>query len=560
MRAKLRKKMNKQFFLLFILGLIASCNQPDSSDASFGPNTDALLERIKGKNVRQHMLILASDEMKGREAGTDNYDNAADYVIQNFKNYGLKSMGDDGVYTQSIRFLESRLDVETAKFSVHKDNTKIDLIFRDDFIRSGGFGGINEEISAPMVFVGYGIVAPEYNHDDFAGVEVTNKILVMLSGAPPGFSTDQRAFYSSGRGKAQVAIARGAVGIITLRTPVDQKRRPWARYLPGVGSPGMRWLDDDGLPFQGHQELKGTATVSQSGAEKIFALSGHNLEQIFSFHQEGGIKSFGMDITATLSRSSIQREVNSANVIGYVEGSDPELSNEFLIYTAHLDHIGIRTGKEGDDIHNGAYDNAAGIGSILEIADSISIMNPAPRRSIIFAAVTAEEKGLQGSSYFVKNPPIPIENLVANINIDMPYLGFPVADLHAFGAEHSSLHDAVEKASDYIGMQFTPDPLPEEVRFVRSDQFSFVKEGIPAVALKAGTISSDPSIDGSKELDNFLKNHYHQSSDDLDLPFSEEGTEGFVRTALLLGLIVADEDEKPTWNKGDFFGDKFSPN
>jgi len=185
-------------------------------------------------------------------------------------------------------------------------------------------------------------------------------------------------------------------------------------------------------------------------------------------------------------------------------------------------------------------------------------MNPAPRRSIIFAAVTAEEKGLQGSSYFVKNPPIPIENLVANINIDMPYLGFPVADLHAFGAEHSSLHDAVAKASDYIGMQFTPDPLPEEVRFVRSDQFSFVKEGIPAVALKAGTISSDPSIDGSKELDNFLKNHYHQSSDDLDLPFSEEGTEGFVRTALLLGLIVADEDEKPIWNKGDFFGDKFT--
>ena len=170
-----------------------------------------------------------------------------------------------------------------------------------------------------------------------------------------------------------------------------------------------------------------------------------------------------------------------------------------------------------------------------------------------------KEKGLQGSSYFVKNPTIPIENLVANINIDMPYLGFPVADFHAFGAEHSSLYDAVEKASGYIGMQFTPDPLPEEVRFVRSDQFSFVKEGIPAIALKAGTISSDPNIDGSKELDNFLKNHYHQSSDDLDLPFSVEGTEGFVRTALLLGLVVADEDEKPTWNKGDFFGDKFTP-
>ena len=218
MRAKLRKEMTKQYFLLFILGFLASCNNSDSNNVSFGASTDPLLELIKGKNVRQHMLILASDEMKGREAGTDNYDNAADYVIQNFKNYGLKALGDDSTFTQSIRFLESRLDVETAKFSLHKDNTKIDLIFRDDFIRSGGFGDISEEISAPMVFVGYGIVAPEYNHDDFAGIEVTNKILVMLSGAPPGFSTDQRAFYSSSRGKAQVAISRGAVWIITLRT------------------------------------------------------------------------------------------------------------------------------------------------------------------------------------------------------------------------------------------------------------------------------------------------------------------------------------------------------
>jgi hypothetical protein len=550
-------------FKKFIIGLffttIIACTSSNTDDSNLVNTIDFVVGELKGENVRKHMEVLASDEMLGREAGTENYDKAAQYLIQNFSDLGLKPLGSDSSFEQPIRFIESRLDTESTVMRIYNDDQAVDFIFKDDYIRSGGFGNVSEKITAPLVFVGYGIIAPEYNHDDYKGINVKDKILVVLSGAPPNFNTDQRAFYSSGRTKAEIAIAQGASGIISLRTPVDQKRRPWERYLPGVGSPGMRWLNQDNEPYNGYTQLQGSATISQAGAKKLFELSGHDLDQIFNHHAEGLNNSFDMGVTATLERSSNQREVLSSNIIGFIEGSDPILRSQYVIYTAHLDHIGIRTGKGNDHIHNGAYDNAAGIGSIIEIASSILSMDQPPRRSIIFAALTAEEKGLQGSSYFVKNPTVPIESLVANINIDMPYLGFPVADIHAFGAEHSSLYGAMETATQYIGIQFTPDPLPEEVRFVRSDQFSFVKEGIPALALKAGTISSDPNIDGGKELDNFLKNHYHQPTDDLNLPFSNEGTERFARTGLLLGLIVANDEQKPTWNADDFFGDKFAP-
>ena len=411
--------------------------------------------------------------------------------------------------------------------SLEKDGESTTLVFRDDFIRSGGFGAAEEEITAELVFIGHGIIAPELDHDDFAGVDVNGKILVVLSGAPPMFDTDRRAFYSSGSGKAAVAVEKGAVGMITLRTPVDQERRPWARYLPGVGSPGMRWIDADGSPFEGFPELKGGATVSEAGAIKIFEVSGHDLDAIFEKHAAGETGSFDMGVTATLARTSTQRSVSSANVIGVLEGSDPELKNEYVVYTGHLDHIGLRSGKDGDDIHNGAYDNAAGVSSILEIAQAMSGMATRPRRSVIFAMVTAEEKGLQGSSYFAKNPTVPVDRLVANINIDMPYLGFPVDDVHAFGADHSSLYGPADEATKLLGMQLTPDPKPEEVRFIRSDQFSFVKEGIPAVAFKAGMQSSDPSIDGAAMLDDFLRNHYHQSSDDLDSTIQQRGRRAF---------------------------------
>jgi Zn-dependent M28 family amino/carboxypeptidase len=543
-----------------MVAILSAC-AGETTPTNDAPPTDTrtvAIESVSGTEVRAHMELLGADDMYGREAGTQDYDRAAAYVADQFRLSGLLPMGNEGSYFQSIEFFETRLETDSAELVLHNGDSDLSFTFRDDFIRSGGYGEAEESITAPLIFVGHGISAPEYGHDDFAGVDIDGTILVMLSGAPPQFATDQRAFYSSSRGKAAHAAQLGAIGIISVRTPVDQARRPWSRYLPGIGTPGMRWIRDDGVPHQGFPELAGSATLSESGAEKLFAAAGHDLEAIFEKHATGETGSFDLGLSATLKRRSMQRTVTSANVVGLLKGSDPALQNEYIVYTAHLDHIGVREGEGGDDIHNGAYDNAAGVAVILEIAAGMAVMETPPQRSIIFAAVTAEEKGLQGSSFFAHNPPVPIRQLVANINIDMPYLAFPVADVQAFGAEHSTLLESVTQATSEMGMGLTPDPMPEEVRFVRSDQFSFVQEGVPALAFKAGTKSFDQNIDGDAMLADFLKNHYHRASDDLDLPYSPEGAERFAQAALLLGLIVAEDADRPRWKDGDFFGDKFA--
>ena len=546
--------MKKITTIVLLALLLVSCGATGPGAAN---DRAVAIASITGSSFRGHMEILAADDMEGREAGTEGFDRAADYVAGQYQLAGLAPMGDNGTYFQAINFLETRLVPGSAIMSLQKGGAGFDLAFSDDFLRSGGYGPADEEITAPLVFVGHGIYAPEYNHDDFSEVEVSGKIMVVLSGAPPQFDTDQRAFYSSGSGKQAVAAERGAVGIITVRTPVDQARRPWKRFLSSIGTPGMRWIDRDGTLYQGFPQLAGRALLSSAGAEKLFALSVNDLEQLFEKHASGETGSFDMGVTATLARRSLQRTVTSANVIGLIRGSDPLLQNEYVVFTAHLDHLGIRPGEDGDDIHNGAYDNTAGVAAVLEIASAMVAMDRAPRRTIIFAAVTGEEKGMQGSSYFARNPTVPAAQLVANINIDMPYLGFPVSDIEAFGAEHSTLLAAVKEATTEIGMDLTPDPMPERVRFVRSDQFAFVKEGIPALAFKAGAKSSDPEIDGGAMLADFLENHYHRASDDLKLPFSAEGAERFAQTALLLGLIVADQEARPVWNTGDFFGVKY---
>jgi len=550
----------KTKFLAMILAVLFCACSSEETDIHIDQQAkNSALNTILGGDIRAHIEILADDDMQGREAGTEGYQRAVNYVIDQYKAIGLTPISDSNTYLQPINFFETRLIPESAEMSLGKNDQSLKLVFRDDFIQSGSFGDAEEHINAPLIFVGYGIVAPEYGHDDYENLDVKGKILVMLSGAPPSFGTDQRAFYSSRSGKAAVAASREAAGIIRVRTPIDQKRFNWERYLPGIGSPGMRWIKQDGQPFEGHPELIGSALLSESGAKKLFDFSNINLEEIFVTREQGITGSFDMNINAKLARRSLQREISSSNVIGVFTGSDPDLRDEYVIYTAHLDHIGVRPTGSGDDIHNGAYDNAAGIGIILDIAQAVGSMPIKPRRSIIFAAVTAEEKGLQGSSYFAKNPPVAANNILANVNIDMPYLGFPVNDVIAFGAEHSSLYDAVLKATAELGMELTPDPLPHEVRFVRSDQFSFVKAGIPAIGFKAGSQSLDDNYDGDLMLDDFLKNHYHKASDDLSLSFSHEGAERFARAGFLTGLYIANDERRPQWNENDFFGEKFAP-
>lgn len=534
--------------------ILATCGgSPDGNQEPLS----AMLSEVSAGRVRTHLTILADDAMQGRETGTEGYLQAARYLASQFAEIGLTPLGDGGSYFQEVAFLSTRLAPESAVFTVYRGASELQLAFPEDFVSFGGYGEADEAVAAPLMFVGYGVHAPQHGHDDFAGVDANGRILVRLTGAPASFPTDERAFYSSSAVKNRFAVERGAVGVVTVRAPVDLPRLPWQRYLAAIGSSDMRWIEPDGTPFEAFPELTGEAVVSEAGAAKLFAFAEQDLEFLFAHHASGGTGSFELDLSASLRRRSVQHPLSAPNVIAKIAGSDPELHNEYLLYTAHLDHLGIRPGKQGDDIHNGAYDNAAGVATILEVARIMAGNPDAIRRSVIFAALAGEEKGLQGSSFLAHNPPVPVERIVAVINIDMPYLGFPIAEIMGLGVEHSTLQSALADAAERTDLEFIPDPRPELVRFIRSDQFSFVKRGVPGLNLKPGARSSDPAVDGAAMLEAYLNDHYHQPGDDLRLPFSGVGSERFTRVALVFGVNVANADQRPAWNEGDFFGARF---
>ena len=552
-----RGKGAAQLIRMLAIGCLCLCawtafGLEPSSDAATA--FDAALATISATAFRTHMELLASDAMQGREAGTAGYVQAARYVADQFAAAGLEPMGEHG-FLQPVPLLTSRIVPDGTTLTLHCAGKEESFRFGEEFVCGGSFAAREEVVSAPLHFVGYGIQAPEYAHDDYADADVSGKIIVVLSGAPPHFATDQRAFYSSMAIKRALAVERGAVGILIVRTPPDQRRTPWERVLSGVGSAQMLWSQADGTPNEGFPSLKGEGTLSEGGAARLFRLCGQELTALIARHEAGSTGGFSLACAATLRRASIRGATSSPNVLGLLRGSDPTLAGETILLTAHLDHLGVRRAADGDSIHNGAYDNAAGVATIIEVARAAAI--GAPRRSFLFAALTAEEKGLQGSSYLSHHLPVPIERVVANINIDMPYLGFPIADIEGLGVEHSTLHASLSRATERLGLALTPDPRPEQVRFIRSDQFSFVKLGIPALNLKPGSRSSDAAIDGTKALDAFLQDHYHRASDDLSLAFSPEAAERFVEVALAFGLIVANEVAAPRWNEGDFFGQRF---
>ena len=262
-------------------------------------------------------------------------------------------------------------------------------------------------------------------------------------------------------------------------------------------------------------------------------------------------------MTATVSSKSEHRPLTSANVVGLLPGSDPALKDTYVVYTAHLDHVGVGKEVAGDRIYNGAYDNASGSAVILEVARSLARLKVRPRRSVLFVFVTGEEKGLLGSDYFAQRPSVPAAGIVANVNVDMPLFLYPPADLVAFGAENSSLQAAAERAAARVGFTLAPDPLPDQNLFIRSDQYSFVRRGVPAVFLVPGFRSAEAGQDGGKIVGEFLQKNYHMPTDDLKVPMDLGVAERFIRANVLLGHAIASDPVAPRWNPGNFFGTTF---
>jgi len=552
--------MHRNLPLLLALACLGACKPDTAPSASRAPAAAApAAASAEAKRIEADVRYLADDKLEGRDTGTPGFDLAAEYVARRYAEMGLKPAGDDGSFFQRVPLLKALRQEQGAVFSIERNGSKTSLKFREEFLPGLNYNAPSASLTAPAVFVGQAIHAPDLQQDDFAGVDLRGKIAVVFPGAPARFDNDRRAFYSSGTQKLRTLAERGAVGVVFVGTPQYEERGPWASSSAKWNMPGMRLRAADGTGIDTFPQLKASASVSAAAAKQVFAGSGHEAEALFKQVADGTLKAFDLPGTLSLAGQTRIEPAESRNVVARLDGSDATLAKDFIAYTAHLDHIGVGAPVNGDSIYNGAMDNALGVSIMLEAAKQLSDAANKPKRSLLFIALTGEEKGLLGAEWFAAHPTVPKADLVANINMDMPVLLVPAKDVVPIGLEHSTLKTALDTAAKEIGVGLSADPFPEEVVFVRSDQYAFVRAGVPAVYLDGGI---EPAAAGGASpkdaLDKFLRTCYHQPCDDASQPIQYEDAVRLARLNARIGVLIGDNAQRPSWNKGDFFGDKFA--
>jgi Zn-dependent M28 family amino/carboxypeptidase len=542
------------------ISLLFACTNDANDDAGV-VNTDTDLDTalaiISQAKIESHVNYLAADEREGRMTGSRGYDESARYVAEQFASIGLEQGGTDGWY-QPIPFITRMVDIENSGVTLHKDSGDIPLEWKDDVIIYADRLRPENRIRAEVVFAGFGVHAPELGYSDFDGIDLNGKIVAIFSGAPATFPSTERAHYSSGRTKSAELVKRGAIGEIGLMSRLEEKRYTWDDYTQNLATqPDLAWIDAQGAVADYHPELQGDATFNRQSAEQLFDDSPLSFEEAQAAGDEARPLATALDVEVSMYRKSDHERISSSNVIGILRGSDPQLADEYVVYSTHLDHLGVGSPVDGDSIYNGMYDNALGVAMTIEMARALAALPTPPRRSIMFVAVTGEEHGLLGSDYFAQYPTVPSSDIVANVNIDMPMMLFPLSTAVGYGAEHSSLEGVGKVEAKKEGFELTPDPYPDEVYFIRSDQYSFVRQGIPAIYFAEGIGSSDPSVDGRAVQEEFFSTHYHHPSDDFTQPIDWDTALRFARAGARIGHRIAMDDNRPAWNEGDFFGEKF---
>lgn len=504
------------------------------------------------------MAFLADDLLEGRETGTRGYDIAARYVAAQFMQLGLQPAGDPGSYLQTVPLRGGTVVPNAAVFDILRPGGTQSLVSLREFQMGPRLYADQVDVTAPLIFVGHGVTAPRFQHDDYAGLDVRGKIVVYLSGRPRHFPGEEGAHYASGLTKGKLAATHGAVATITLQTPEDEQRNPFARSALFNGRQWIDWITAEGRGSREVPGLQGAAFVSVAAAAQLFTEVDLTPAVVFAAATAGQpLPRMDLRLSARLAQATRRSDLTSTNVVGLIDGSDPVLKNEIVVFTAHLDALGVQPSISGDGILNGAMDNAAGVAALLELARLTAALPVKPKRSMLFVAVTGEEKALTGSSYFASVPTVPRSAMVANVNLDMPNLLLDFSDVVAFGAERSSLKAAVERAAAATGVALTPDSDPQQAIFIRSDHYSFVQQGVPSVYITTGNRSFDPSQDERRLNELFLRQHWHRASDDMKLPFQWGAAVRFARLNYLLGLDIANDPQRPRWNVGDFFGELF---
>ena len=509
----------------------------------------------EGKRWWSHVEFLASDALEGRNVGTPGFEKAAAYVEAQFREAGLKPGGVGG-YRQPVKLEARTLIAEKSKVTLTRNGSEEPLTMRED-VTLNPRAQWDGTVAAEMVFVGYGLSVPEAQWDDLAGIDLRGKIAVFINTPGPATMSDNVRSHVTSAGERWAVLRKaGAIGMATL--PMPRPTAATGEAAPTGGAQGgggggqaqpVIVLADPELQEQAGQKVG--ITFTRTGAEKLLAGSGHTLAQLDAL-VTGKKPLPRFPIPGTLrAEADVKREaIDSSNVAGVYEGSDPSLKNEFVVMTAHLDHVGIGRAVNGDAIYNGAMDDASGVASMIEIARMLKESHAQPKRSIVFVAVTAEEKGLLGSKYFVARPMVPSGAIVANINLDMFLPLYPLKVIEVQGLTESTLGDSVAASAKELGVDVQTDREPEQNRFIRSDQYSFIRRGVPALAFKFGY---EVGSNDEKSRRGWVRDVYHKPNDDLKQPVDLEAAAKFNRVILNLLQRVANDSARPRWKDESFF-------
>jgi hypothetical protein len=537
--------------------LAVACTDKTQRSSGFG-------DGISPEALKAHLEFLADDALEGRRTGTRGHDLAVRYMAAQFAAAGLKGGMPDGAYYQKVPLRRTEVIPEATSMVLSGSGKTIGLKYGTDILLLDTHQSDRGAVSGQAVFAGYGVSAPELNYDDYAGLDVKGKIVAVLTNeAPPKFPSPVRGYYMSDEVKKRTAADHGAAGIVGVRTPETETRFPWVFFQREVeiGYNSMRWLAAGGQVHGLDARPGPWPVLSRAAAEAFFEGEERSLAEVFAGATKGEPPRFAMQKTVTVRYRSRHSSLESANVVAVLEGTDPAWKGEYVVFSAHIDHLGIGPAVDGDSIYNGALDNASGCAALLEMARAFAQRPRRPRRSLLFLATTGEEQGLLGADYFANNPPVPIEKVAANINIDEPMPYVPsLRDVVVHGSAHSSLGKTAVQAAAESGFEVSPDPYPEEGMFVRTDHYPFVKQGVPALYLTMGYKSGAPGVDALEVQKKWLVTYYHSPKDDASQKFDYATGAKFARFAGLAGYQAAMEAERPKWNEGDFFGKRFGRN
>jgi Zn-dependent M28 family amino/carboxypeptidase len=532
--------MRKVSWVIAILIVVTSCFAISLSAQQATPKD------FDGKTWWNHVKVIADDNMEGRETGSAGLRKAEAYVVEQMIKAGVQPAGSDGFY-QRVSFVARQIVEKDSSAALMMNGKDEPLALGDDVYFNTRVDVSSEEVKAPLVFVGYGLKIPERNYDDLAGQDLKGKVVVLFYGSPADVPSALSAHYQSMGQRWKSLREAGALGIISIPNPASMDI-PWSRMALNRAHVSMDLADPE---FNETEGVKLSLTFNPSQAERLFTGSGHTFREIADLGKDRKpLPHFPLAVTIKARAHVETQHVESANVVGMLPGTDPKLKSEYVVLSAHIDHIGIGEPVNGDRIYNGAMDNGSGSALLLDVAASLKKHPEKIRRSIVFLFVTAEEKGLLGSKYFAAHPTVDAKSIVADINVDMFLPIVPLKVLTVQGLAESDLGDQAREIAQSLGVRVQPDPQPLRNVFIRSDQYNFIRQGIPALVMDVGF---DPGSPEQQIFKDWLTYRYHAPSDDLDQPVDLGAAALYEEIVRRLLISVANDDHRPQWKPDSFF-------